>query len=119
MKNNHIILLIIIVFTALWGNSSLWAIQARRDPFFVVQPNGDSLFVMQRGGPRSHNLLTVDGWLVRPDDNRFYRYLMRQEDGSKVISKVAAKDENRRSRKDVKWLKKNGINIFNKNKKDE
>lgn len=49
-------------------------VPARRDPFQVTQPNGDTLTVMLRGDEAWHCYYTMDGKMIKQAKNGWWYY---------------------------------------------
>lgn len=89
-------------------------VPSRRDPFTVVQPNGDSLTLMQVGDEWYHFRMTIDGWKVIENAKGYYCYALPVAGDEKALkpSRRKAHNAENRSRCEKRWLKKHGIQQF-------
>ena len=74
-----------------------------------VQPNGDTLHIYLRGDERSHYAMTEDGWQVIENKRGWLKYAKRNCKGKVVGSCRKAHDEAKRTKREMKWIKKYGI----------
>lgn len=98
----------------------MYAVPARKEPFQVVQPNGDTLTIRLIGDERWHAHLTEDGYLIAQDEKGYYCYaqwgksytdkfgLERRE---VVITRRKAHDEGKRCSCEKRWLRKKGSRL--------
>ncbi len=82
-------------------------VPARRTPIPVVQPNGDTLIILKRGDEWNHFTMTLDGYLIGQQENGYYYYLTYTPKGELVAGKYKAKNADKRSKKEKKYLNKN------------
>lgn len=105
----------IIIFSlmlALCG-ISLSAQRPQRVPAFrgvieKIQPNGDTLHIFLRGDEHYHYSMTLDGWQVMENKKGVICYAKLKK-GEAVASGKRAKDADKRSRCEQRWLQKKGI----------
>jgi len=91
---------------------SIWAVPARRTPFEVAQPNGDSITVRLHGDEWFHFYTTEDGYLLAKNEKGYYCYAVWEEytdeNGKErrraVAKRRVAKNEADRSRYEKRWL---------------
>ena len=105
-------ILLISLIAAICG-LSLHAKLPQRVPAFRgvierIQPNGDTLHIYLRGDERYHYSMTVDGWQVMENKKGVICYA-KMKKGEAVASCKRAKDKEKRSRCEQKWLMKKGI----------
>lgn len=74
-----------------------------------VQPNGDTLRTFLRGDERKHWLMTEDGWLIREDKNGWLKYCKTNNKGEVVLSCRKARNAEKRSKCEQRWLEKRGV----------
>ena len=74
-----------------------------------VQPNGDTLRTYLRGDERKHWAMTEDGWQIKEHKNGWLKYVKTNRKGEVVISCRKAHNAEKRSKGEVRWLKKHGI----------
>lgn len=81
-----------------------------------VQPDGDTLHIFLRGDEWSHFSMTMDGYEVREDSVGKICYMQRTTGGTmaengqeKVVTDRQAHDPDKRTEKEQKWLKRNGV----------
>ncbi|MBQ7448758.1 MAG: hypothetical protein IJS73_03010 [Paludibacteraceae bacterium] len=92
-------------------------VPARKTPIPVVQPNGDTLIILKRGDEWHHFTMTVDGYLIGQQDNGYYYYLTYTPKGELVAGKYKAKNADKRSKREKKYLNKNIPNRLEEPKK--
>lgn len=78
-------------------------------PIEVTLPDGSTLIIRLIGDERGHKKYTVDGWQILQGEDEFYYYVKEEKDGTIVISKNKAKNEQERSCKERRFLKRKGI----------
>lgn len=78
-------------------------------PIEVELPDGSKLTIRLIGDERGHKTYTVDGWQILQGEDEFYYYVKEEKDGTIVISKNKAKNEQERSCKERRFLKRKGI----------
>jgi len=95
------------------------AVPARRDPFTVTQPNGDSLTIYLVGDERWHANYTEDHIMIVQDEKGWWRYA--QYTGETYtdrggIERKAVKATRRKAHNEAKrcacekrWIKRHGI----------
>ena len=97
---------------------SMQAVPAKRTPFNVVQPNGDTLTVRLVGDERWHAHYTADGYLIAQNKKGYYCYAKwgkEQPDRDGVMRKypkpTCKKAHNTDGRKacETRWLKRHKI----------
>lgn len=80
-------------------------------PMEYVQPTtGEVLQFYLRGDERGHFRMTLDGYLIMQNQDKVYCYAVKQRDGSIVASKRVARDEEKRTTCEKRWLRRKGIN---------
>ena len=109
----HLLFLVMLL-----GAAKMSTVPARRDPFNVVQPNGDTLTVVLVGDERWHCHYTVDGYLLAQNKKGYYCYAKwtkEQPDNQGVMRRYAkptckkARNEAKRSKSEKKWLVRHKI----------
>lgn len=100
---------------------SAWAVPARREPFTVVQPNGDSITVRLVGDERWHAYLTEDGYLLKKNSDGYYCYATwgkaytdayGMERKEMVLNRRKAQDSGKRTRCRANWIRKHIPNLL-------
>jgi len=86
-----------------------WAVPAYPGLIERVQPNGDTLRIYVRGDEHAHFAMTEDGWLIAEDKKGWLRYMRKDRKGVAHISRRKAHNAERRSKCEVKWLAKKGV----------
>lgn len=74
-----------------------------------VQPNGDTLRTYLRGDEWSHFTMTEDGWQIVETKRGWLKYAKLNRKGEVVSSCRKAHNAEDRSKCEVKWLNKKGI----------
>lgn len=113
MKMKKIFLTFVLAASALM----LWAVPARRDPFAVEQPNGDTLIIRLIGDERWHATFTLDGYAIAQNEDGYFCYAKWEEyvDAQGITrqraipTKKIAKNEDRRSRCEKRWIRRHKI----------
>ncbi len=107
-----------IVALLLGAVQTIQAVPAKRTPFEVVQPNGDTLTVRLVGDERWHAHYTADGYLIAQNKKGYYCYAKwgkEQADRNGVMRQYAkptckkAHDANKRKKCENRWLKRHKI----------
>lgn len=107
----------LILIAAVVMTTMAWAVPARREPFNVVQPNGDTLSVRLVGDERWHAHFTEDGYLIQQNEKGYYCYAKWGETYTDkygierrkvVVTRKKAHNEGARCACEKRWLKKNG-----------
>lgn len=93
--------------------STLYAAPPQRVPAYLgvierVQPDGDTLHIYLRGDERQHIAVTLDGWQVAEDADGCLRYV-RERRGEATVSRRQARDAEKRSGCEARWLQRHGI----------
>ncbi|MDO4190403.1 MAG: hypothetical protein Q4D14_01775 [Bacteroidales bacterium] len=78
-------------------------------PIVITNPDGTKLTIRIIGDERGHKIYTLDGFQIQQNENEFYYYLTQTKNGDTKVSKIKAKNEDERSKKDLNFLKKKGI----------
>ena len=94
---------------------SLHAVPARREPFELTLPDGSQLTIRLHGDEHYHFRTTLDGFLIN-DKNDYFYYVKQRRNGKQVLSHRKAHNEQERSKREVRWLARHGVNKFNQNK---
>lgn len=104
------------------AQSPVHRVQARQEPFWMDQPNGDSLQVMLVGDEAWHAYYTIDGYMVKQAKNNYWYYAKFSKKTytdirgheRHVIRKTCrrAKREEIRSAYEKRWLEKHIPNRY-------
>lgn len=97
-----------LMFCAVAGAKQI-GVPAPPYPIEVELPDGSKLTIRLIGDERDHKTYTVDGWQILQGEDEFYYYVKEEKDGTIVISKNKAKNEQERSCKERRFLKRKGI----------
>lgn len=81
-----------------------FAIKADPKPVKVVQPDGTTLVVRQRGDESFHFTVTTDGYMVRKDKDGFFKYVVFDGSGRMVLSAQRASAAAERSEQEKAFL---------------
>lgn len=81
-------------------------VPAIRTPIEYVQPSGDTLTYYLRGDEWHHFTMTLDGYLIQQNRKDCFCYAYYRKDGSVKITCRAAKNADKRSKCEQKWLQK-------------
>lgn len=106
-----ILLLVAVMATMMVGaNAQTPAkVPAYKGIIMRVQPNGDSIRTYLRGDEHMHWMMTEDGWQIKESKNGWYKYAKINRKGEAVISCKKAKNPEKRSKCEKKWLEKHGV----------
>ncbi len=74
-----------------------------------VQPNGDTLQTYLRGDERMHWMMTLDGWQIKEDKRGRLCYATLNCKGDVVASRKQARNEDRRTQCEKRWLDRHGV----------
>jgi hypothetical protein len=74
-----------------------------------VQPNGDTLRTYLRGDEHMHWMMTEDGWQIKESKRGWLKYARLNRKGQVVISCRKARNADKRSKCETKWLEKHGV----------
>ena len=74
-----------------------------------VQPNGDTLRTYLRGDEWSHYMMTEDGWQIEETKGGWYKYVKTNKKGQVKIGCRKAKNAEKRSKCEMRWLEKHGV----------
>ena len=107
-------ILFILVFSTLClaGNAKVPAgrgVPAYPGVIERVQPNGDTLQTYLRGDERMHWMMTLDGWQIREDKRGRLCYATLNCKGDVVASRKQARNEDRRTQCEKRWLDRHGV----------
>lgn len=83
------------------------AIEARPVPFTVVQPTGETIWLMGRGDENDNEIVDMDGYLVLENDLSAFVYADELEDGEVVASQEVVGKARPSSKQMKKGLHKN------------
>lgn len=108
MKKIVLILLALMSIGSVSGQGPQ-RVQAIRTPIVRELPNGESLTILLRGDERKHWVMTTDGWEIE-ERNEFFYYVTRSRKGEKVVSRRRAHAPEQRSKCEMRWLKRKGVN---------
>lgn len=100
--------------------AGMWAVPARRIPFDIAQPNGDSITVILHGDEHFHFHTTLDGLLIAKNKKGYYCYAVwketTNENGKTVREAIAkrkvAKNEADRSKCEKRWIVRRKIEQY-------
>ena len=70
----------------------------------TVQPDGSTLSIYKRGDERSHNVFTMDGYLVLKDDAKGYCYADVDDNGNLTTTDMSANDPENRGPEESRLL---------------
>ncbi|MCC8071113.1 MAG: M6 family metalloprotease domain-containing protein [Bacteroidales bacterium] len=101
-KINSIIGLLLSIMIVIMGAFDLNAKPARPGWMTFTQPDGSSLKIMMVGGPRSHYLISEDGYMLKQDGQ--WLYFASLSDGEPVCSSYQAAAPGERSQGCSQWL---------------
>jgi M6 family metalloprotease-like protein len=92
----------LLVFGCVFDSFSVPAI---RTPIEVIQPDGTTLIVYQRGDEYFHYVRSTDGYLLKRNKEGFFTYAIPDSAGSIQSSDMIARNENDRDEPTVNYLK--------------
>lgn len=108
-----------LLIAALFTFQTASAVPARKTPFNVVQPNGDSLTVYLVGDENWHCNFTADGYLVAPNAKGAYCYAKwsseEQPDRNGIMrrypvpTRKVAHNASNRKKSEMRWLQRKKI----------
>ena len=74
-----------------------------------VQPDGATLLTYLRGDEHKHWTMTLDGWQIKEDKRGRLCYATTNCKGDVVASRKQARNEDRRTTYEKRWLEKHGV----------
>ena len=81
-------------------------VPATPHPIEITQPNGDKLTIRLHGDERQSFRTTIDGFVIVQSEDGFFRYAKFDKDKNYAPSKIVANNVENRSKKEIKFLKK-------------
>ena len=91
------------------GAGAQQRVPAYRGVIERVQPNGDTLRTYLRGDEWSHYMMTEDGWQIEETKGGWYKYVKTNKKGQVKIGCRKAKNAEKRSKCEMRWLEKHGV----------
>jgi len=107
----HILLFLILSISAI----PCFSRPAIRIPIQVIQPDGSRLLVRLNGDEFGHFTTSVDGYLLKKNENGIYYYGIQASDGSVKQSEILARNPDDRTRKERNFLKSQPKGLVYKN----
>ncbi len=98
--------LIVLCLAILLPNPYLDAIPAYPHPVTIIQPDGTSVTVQLHGDESRKIRTTVDGYVIKMNENGFYAYAVLDENNQLVAGEKTARNPEQRSAADQVYLKK-------------
>ena len=85
----------VLLLLALLTNLMTFAVPACPDSLLIIQPNGDTLWTYLHGDEFYHWRSTIDGYVIMPDTNNYFRYAIVDADSLRPSNIIAHNTENR------------------------
>ena len=85
------------------------SVPAYRGVIERIQPNGDTLHIYLRGDEHQHYTMTTDGWQIVENKKGVLCYALHSKDSTIVASRKQAYNKEKRSRCEMHWLQRKGI----------
>ena len=98
--------LIVLCMASFLLNTQLHAIPAYPYPVTIIQPDGTTVTVQLHGDESRKIRTTVDGYVIKINENGFYAYAILDENNQLVAGEKSARDPEKRSAADQVYLKK-------------
>ena len=98
--NRKKIIAIISMLCLSFLSLSLKAAPAYPKPIEVKQPDGQIITI------RIHFITTVDGYLIIQNKDGYYVYLKKDKSGKNKTTKIVTHDQGKRTKKEIRFLKK-------------
>lgn len=108
MMNRLLVILVVVLFAVSEYALAQNRVPAIRKPIEVVQPDGDTLTIRLWGDEHKHYRTTEDGYVILQDARGYYCYA-RLRKGEQVASRRKAHDEAKRSRCEMRYLRRKGL----------
>ncbi len=106
-----------ILFAILLMNSAvLFAVPALRTPRVITQPDSTQITVVLNGDEWMHWRTTTDGYTITENSAGVFEYAEQDTTGNLKPSGVKANDPDKRTNKELKFLKKTTPNLTPKRK---
>jgi len=99
-----IVILVLCTFFYQMGNILVYAVKAYPFPMSVNQPDGSQLTIRLQGDESHHFQTTEDGYLLKANTKGFLTYAKINAAGKVVESDYTARNINKRTRAEVKFL---------------
>lgn len=108
----RIFLTLMAVFALVGGMQAQGPQRVPAAPYPIVkqQPNGETVTILLRGDEHKHWMMTQDGWQIVQDDKDRFCYAIQKKDGTIVASRKQARDAEKRTNCENRWLRRKGIN---------
>jgi len=108
-----------LTFNMLLISILLYAVPARPGIFRVTQPDGTEIEIFLNGDEHSHFITSVDGYLLKKNDNGFYHYATMNKEGVTSVTKFVYHIPEKRTDKEKNFinqvLSKNNFRDISKN----
>ena len=79
----------VLLLLALLTNLMTFAVPACPDSLLIIQPNGDTLWTYLHGDEFYHWRSTIDGYVIMPDTNNYFRYAIVDADSLRPSNIIA------------------------------
>lgn len=96
--------LVVLIFLILFSTKIL-AVPATPFPVTKIQPDGTELIVYLRGDEYFHYELTSDGYLIKQDEQGFYRYAAKDKSGIIKTTNIRVNQIAKRTNEEKKYLR--------------
>ena len=96
MRKSYLLHFLLIICLALGGTEKAVAVKANPNPVTITQPDGSTLTIRIHGDENLHYTTTIDGYLIRRDNDGYFKYVDMDADGSlRITSQTANNIDNR------------------------
>ena len=82
MRKSYLLHFLLIICLALGGTEKAVAVKANPNPVTITQPDGSTLTIRIHGDENLHYTTTIDGYLIRRDNDGYFKYVDMDADGS-------------------------------------
>jgi M6 family metalloprotease-like protein len=111
---NKLSVILLLALSQLLINPA-YAVKANPDPIIITQPDGTQLTIWLYGDERNHYKTTVDGYLLKTNSTGYLAYATLNSVSEIVESEFIAHDVDKRSEKEIDFLKTIPLNgLFKK-----
>ena len=98
MRKSYLLHFLLIICLAIGGTEKAVAVKANPNPVTITQPDGSTLTIRIHGDENLHYTTTIDGYLIRRDNDGYFKYVDMDADGSlRITSQTANNIDNRDS----------------------
>lgn len=114
MKTKTLLMILLVVLAlSVKAQNQPARVPARNIPATIAQPNGDSITIRLVGDEWMHFYMTLDGWQLVQNNKGYYCYALPVKGVNKGLraSRRKAHDADKRSRCEVRWLRRHGVNV--------